>query len=373
MGQNQRYQKAKWVTLLGALVNVILGVIKIIGGICYQSHALFADGIHSLSDLIADGMVVLASKYGSQDADHSHPYGHQRIETAATLFLSLLLLVAGIGIALDSALAFLKEEPSDFSLVTIVIAGLSILANESLFHLTKKVGKELKSDLILANAWHHRSDALSSIVVLVGLLGPLMGIPYLDPVAAVIVGLMVTKMGINYGWGSIKELVDSSVDAETLEKISAAILQVNGVKKIHQLRTRLMGPDIYVDVHILVDPIISVSEGHYIAQHVHHQLYNQFEKIKDVTVHVDPEDDEVASPSMHLPNRAVLEDKFLFDWKRKAPQITHWDLHYLGGKLSLEIFCAAPLSSELLHEMENFIHNNSAIYGVKVYCAQMPS
>ncbi|HFD2311437.1 TPA: cation diffusion facilitator family transporter, partial [Legionella pneumophila] len=340
MYPHDRYWQAKKVTLIGAFINALLGVVKMVGGFLYHSHALIADGVHSISDLITDVMVVFASKYGSVSADDSHPYGHQRIETAATLLLSLLLILAGCGIAWDALDELLKSDHTMPNWLSIPIVCFSIIANEALFHYTRHVGKKISSQLITANAWHHRSDAASSIVVLIGLIGSLAGLVYLDAIAAVIVSLMIIKMGWSYGWNSVKELVDTAVDAELFSQIERVIQSIDGVKRIHQLRSRFMGSDVLIDVHILVSPKISVSEGHYIAQHVHHTLVKEIDCVKDVIVHVDPEDDEISCPSLHLPNRAILQEKFFNDIRHDFPQILFWNIHYLNGKMSLDIFCS---------------------------------
>ncbi|CDZ77707.1 Ferrous-iron efflux pump FieF [Legionella massiliensis] len=337
MNQPERYQQAKRITVIGALINALLGCIKVLGGAFFHSHALIADGVHSFSDLITDFMVVFASKYGSQDADDSHPYGHQRIETAATLLLAVLLIVAGAGIAWDSLDELLSGAVSKPGGLALIIAFLSILANEALFHYTHHVGQRIQSPLIIANAWHHRSDAAASLVVALGLLGALFGFVYLDAIAAVIVGCMIIKMGMSYGWNSVKELVDTAVEPEMLKQIEAIIEAVDGVQKIHQLRSRLMGGEVLIDVHILVSPLISVSEGHYIAQHVHRALINKLSAVKDVTVHVDPEDDEVSCPSLHLPNRDALEKNLILSWQNDFPELSDWTIHYLDGKLTIDL------------------------------------
>lgn len=339
MQQHERYKQAKKVTLIGAVINALLGFIKLTGGIVFHSHALVADGIHSFSDLLTDIMVVFASKYGSQDADHSHPYGHQRFETAAILVLSLILIMAGAGIIWDSLDEIIHKSHDVPGLLALPIALLSILANESLFHYTHHIGTRIHSNLLIANAWHHRSDAASSVVVLVGLIGSIAGFTYLDSVAAIIVGFMIIKMGWSYGWNSVKELVDTAVEPSLLATIDQIIQQVDGVEKVHQLRTRMMGRDIFIDVHVLVSPYISVSEGHFIAQQVHHVLVDEIKHVKDVTVHVDPEDDEAICPSLNLPNRTMLERDFLLKWREKHPEIQSWVLHYLEGKLTVDLIC----------------------------------
>lgn len=339
MQQGERYKLAKKVTLIGAGINALLGLIKLIGGLAFHSHALIADGVHSFSDLITDLMVLFASKYGSQDADASHPYGHKRIETAATLVLALLLILAGVGIAWDSLSEIIHRDHTKPGFMALPITVLSILANEALFHYTHNIGIRIQSNLIIANAWHHRADAAASIVVLVGLIGSLAGWLFLDAVAAVVVGGLIIQMGWSYGWNSVKELVDTAVEPQFLTEIEQIIQNVNGVHKIHQLRTRLMGGDIFIDVHILVSPSISVSEGHYIAQHVHRALMMQLERVKDVTVHVDPEDDETCAPSFNLPNRETLEREFLRQLREDYPVIKEWVLHYLNGTLSIDLIC----------------------------------
>lgn len=334
-----RYHQAKKITIVGAIVDTLLGFLKIIGGIFAFSHALVADGVHSFSDLVMYIMVIFAAKHGSKAADQEHPYGHQRIETAATLFLSLLLVFAGFGIAWDSLNELKLHNTKIPSLFALPIAIISILAKEILYHYTLRVGKEINSQLIIANAWHHRSDAASSIVVTIGLLGTGLGFNYLDPIAAIIIGLMIIKMGINYGWNSVKELVDTAVEPETFTRINDIITSVSGVKKIHQLRSRYMGNDILIDVHILVDPFISVSEGHHIAHHVHRSLIKQLLNVRDVTVHVDPEDDELSSPSHNLESRGVLQEEFLTKWQKDYPVLQSWVIHYINGNLIIDLIC----------------------------------
>ena len=340
MIQQDRYWQAKKVTVVGAVVNAFLGTIKLIGGFLYHSHALVADGVHSFSDLFTDIMVIFASKYGSLDADDSHPYGHQRIETAATLFLSLLLSIAGFSIAWDALDELIHASHTVPGWLSLPIICCSIITNEALFHYTHYVGKKINSSLIIANAWHHRSDAASSMVVLLGLIGSLAGLTYLDAVAAIIVGLMIIKMGWDYGWNSVKELVDTAVSPELLAQIEQIIQNVDGVQKIHQLRSRFMGSDVLIDVHIMVYPKISVSEGHYIAQHVHQALVNQIASVQDVIVHVDHEDDEACSPSLHLPSRKVLREQLFDAVHIDFPEILFWNVHYLDGTISIDIACS---------------------------------
>lgn len=372
MGHNHRYHQAKRVTLIGAGMNAFLGILKLIGGMVFRSHALVADGLHSFADLVSDGMVLLASKYGSEIADDRHPYGHQRIETAATLILSLLLVLTGAGIIWDSLQDLLHRQHNLPGQLALPIALFSILVNEGLYQYTHRIGKKIRSALVVANAWHHRSDAASSFVVLIGLIGSLFGVGWFDAVAAMIVGTMIMNMGREYAWNSVKELVDTAVDAETLEKISQEIQRVSGVRKIHQLRTRLMGEDIFIDVHILVNPLISVSEGHYIAQHVHHTLRKNIHHVKDVTVHVDPEDDETAQPCIHLPNRQTLEQLFLLPWQQQFPALLYWHIHYLEGQMIFDLYLKSDFQAwDTFHQcIAESLANQSERVQTRIYIDQ---
>ncbi len=336
----KRYKLAKYVTLLGACVNGGLGLLKITGGMMFASHALIADGLHSLSDLITDTMVLFAAKYGSQAADKSHPYGHQRIETAATLLLSLLLILTGVAIAWDALDEWLHHHLNHPHSYALVVAMISVIANEGVFRLTQRIGRDIRSDLILANAWHHRSDALASGVVTLGIAGSLLGLTALDFIAAMVIGGLIVQMGISYGWKSVKELIDTAVDPEVVKHIHHTIQNVTGVVKLHRLRSRLMAGDIFIDVHVLVSPNLSVTEGHFIAEQVREALLDQFEHVRDVLIHIDTEEDEQSS-SAHLPTRAYLETHFLKPWQTEHPVLKRWVLHYLHQELSIDLFCDA--------------------------------
>lgn len=363
---NTRYKQAKKITIIGAITNAMLGLIKVLGGIFFKSHGLLADGVHSFSDLFTDGMVLIASKYGSQEADERHTYGHQRIETAATMVLSLLLILAGIGIGWDALDVILNDKVQTPEIFSLPIAVISIAANEILYHATNRVGKLINSPLLIANAWHHRTDAASSAIVLIGVLGAVFGVPLLDPLAAVIIAAMIIKMGVNYGVDSLKELVDTGVDYEKIKLIENTIKKIDGVEKMHCFRNRMMGKDMYVDVHIIVESYISVSEGHHIAQQVHKNLLDEFAEIKDVTIHVDPEDDETASPSIDLPSRQVLEESLIHYWQKMYPQIESITIHYVDGKIIFDIYIDSELQDltaiqDLLKKDVSSVQNISII------------
>ncbi len=338
-------------TFVAAWVNLFLSVVKVTAGVLGQSSALIADGIHSMADLMSDAVVLVAVKLGSKQPDQDHPYGHARFETLATVVLGVGLIVVAIGIAWDAVNRILGVgELLVPDQLTLCIAGISIACNEWLFHFTQKVAKKTRSKLLLANAWHHRSDAISSIIVLIGIAAMLLGYGYADAIAAVLVSLMIAKIGVSLMVDSLKELVDTAISDDEIEALRQAISVIDGVINIHLLRTRRMGEDIYVDLHIQVDSYISVSEGHMIADTVRNQLLGQFRNIADVLVHTDPEDDEVKeSIDYWPPSRKELINGVrdcLGDYYSLVEEIK---IHYLNGSVELDvIFLLSPLEHDLV-------------------------
>jgi cation diffusion facilitator family transporter len=337
---SDRYSEARHVTLVGSVVDALLGVAKIVAGVIGSSQALIADGIHSLSDLITDVMVLVAMKHGGREADEEHPYGHGRIETLATVALGVALIAVGIGIAWDAVARMLSPErllhPGWLALSVAVV---SIVAKEIIYQYTMRAAERLNSNLLRANAWHSRSDAISSVVVVIGVIGSMAGLDYLDAVAAIGVAIMVSKIGVELAWHSSQELIDAAMEPEQVEKIRDVIQSVNGVQALHMLRTRRMGSDGLVDVHILVDPRISVSEGHRISDRVRGEIIRQVNAVRDVTVHIDPEDDEVVAPCSGLPMRDEVLNRLQQCWQEveMAQYIEDTVLHYLDGKIHVEV------------------------------------
>ncbi|MEP7102287.1 MAG: cation diffusion facilitator family transporter [Burkholderiales bacterium] len=269
-------------------VNVCLTITQVTVGILSRSQGLVADGIHSLSDLVADFVVLFAGHHAKKDADEDHPYGHQRFETAASLVLGALLLAVGVGMLWS---AFRKlESPETVAQVHVValwVAGGALVAKELLFRYMLGVAKRVKSSMLVANAWHARSDAASSLVVGVGIIGNLAGYPILDPIAALIVGFMVSKMGWSFGWDALHDLMDRSVDEQEVAAIRQTLGQTPGVRSVHDVRTRKMGDMIVVDAHIEVDAAISVEAGHDIAVEARQRVL-QRHRVLNLMTHVDP-------------------------------------------------------------------------------------
>lgn len=337
------------VSLVSATINALLALFKIVIGKIGHSQALIADGVHSISDLISDALVYIAARAGGQEPDQDHPYGHQRIETIATIIIAMILIAVSAGIFYEAIIRVihpgLHPKPMIWVIITAII---SIIANEGLFWYSKNQGEKIKSPLLISNAWHNRSDAFVSIIVLLSVIGSLVGLPWLDSVGAIIIALLILKMGGKMIWQAARELVDTGVNEKKLHVIRDTISQVTGVVSLHQLRTRLHGEQIFVDCHIIVDPRISVSEGHHIGDLVHKQLIETVSNVTDVTVHIDPEDDENSRPSLHLPNRAQVK-QIMKKQCRDLPyfdQIVKFNLHYLAGELTIELFFPIEILNE---------------------------
>ncbi len=344
--QKERYREVVKVTLIGSVVDLLLGVSKIVVGFISHSTALIADGIHSLSDLVTDVIVIYAAKHSHQEADEEHPYGHGRIETVATVGLGLALIVISIGICYDAIdRLFHPEELWIPGMWALVVASISIVSKEIIYHYSMHIAKKYRSNMLKANAWHSRTDAISSVIVVVGVAGAMAGLDYLDAVAAVGVAFMIAKIGWDFAWHSLRELIDTGLEPERVEEIRNSILNVDGVKTLHILRTRLMGGDALVDVHIQVDPQVSVSEGHQISETVRQLLIKQYDEVSDVMVHIDPEDDEQQTPTAGLPLREALLAKLETAWADidASSQIEDITLHYLEGKIDVELLLPLAL------------------------------
>ncbi len=375
MIKEKRKKASQKITIIGAIVDFLLAVFKVIVGVIGNSGALIADGIHSFSDLLSDGVVLYAAKHSHEEADEDHPYGHQRFETVATLGLAVILGLVGIGVIVD---AFERlSNPSDLNSINLLlgVAALSIFSKEMLYWYTLQTAKKYKSEMLKANAWHHRSDALSSVVVFAGILGTTFGYIYLDAIAAIIVGLMVIYIAWELGSNSTKELVDSSIDSDDIEKLRMAIGQISGVNNVHSLRTRKIGHTISCDVHVQVDPFLSVSEGHIISVSVERVAKECLEDLTDVTVHIDPEDDEILAPYEKLPERAEalgILTKALFNNKCDG-EIDRIQLHYLDGKIHVDFYL--PLSclendkshDEILAKLKETVDKLNSFGEIKVY------
>ncbi len=355
---SQRYKATRNVTLVGIVVNMALASLQIIGGIFTFSQALVADGIHTLSDLASDFVVLAAAKMASKDADDDHPYGHGRFETVATVILGLSLSGVAIGITMRAINRLMNPENlTQPQTLALVFVALAIISKEGLYQYTSSVAKRIDSKMLEANAWHHRSDAISSLLVAAGVAGSIyLNLPWLDAVAAILVAAMIFYMGAKLIFSSTMELVDTAISANKTQEIKSYISGIEGVDEMHMLRTRKMGNNVLADVHLQVNPYLSVSEGHYIAENVIKKLGDQFPEINDVTAHIDPEDDETAMLSNALPSRQALMETLFPVMKSTGLDniIQTINLHYIKGKIEIEIILAdtpEPTSLEILQQV----------------------
>lgn len=278
-------------TYTGAAANVVLVIVKLWAGFVGGSQALIADGIHSLSDLFSDFVVILGLKWGRQVEDADHPFGHARIETISSMIIGLILIIVGIGITYSAGMAIYLHEPNQPSVLAVYAAAGSVVIKEALFWYTMRVGKRLNSLALIGNAWHHRSDALSSIAVLIGVSAVLINPDWYlaDSFAALVVTYFVIRVGITLTWSAFKELADTAPDREVLRELRECSKVIDGVRQVHDLRARHSGSQIFVEVHIVVDPELTVREGHDIAAGVKYALLDGHPDVTRVIVHVDPE------------------------------------------------------------------------------------
>lgn len=277
------------VTKLGILGNIVLSIVKVWAGVLVGSIALVADGIHSLSDMATDFAVLLGVHFGSRQPDASHPYGHGRIETFAAGFIALVLTVGGAVMIYYAAVDIAKGSVRVAHTAVLVVAIISIVAKEALYRITKKVAVKSHSSALYANAWHHRSDALSSVAVLVGFISLKFGFGYGDQIAAVAVGLMIILVGIRVSSDCLRELTESAVDSGTIEHIKDVINTSPSIRQWHKLRSRMVGREVFLDLHILVDPELSIAAAHEIAESLENAVHEQISRPVNITVHVEPD------------------------------------------------------------------------------------
>lgn len=329
-------QRATWVSVA---VNLVMTVAQLIVGWLAHSQSLVAHGLHSFSDLLSDFLVIYATGQSAHPADAAHPYGHARIETAATLVLGSSLALIGSGILWESGIRLQHVEALPaVELSALWVAVATVVSKEGLYRYLIRVAERLRSQLLIANALHTRADAASALVVVVGIGGALLGWAFLDLLAAALMGFMILRMGVELAWGAIKELIDTSLDETQVRAIRRCLLATPGVRGLHQLRTRRMAHQALVDAHVQVDSWISVSEGHRIAESARARVLREHPEVLDVLVHIDPEDDmEPDLAAMRLPPRDVVlaELKPLLVGLPEPEKVI---LHYRCGRVEVELF-----------------------------------
>ena len=353
---SENYKIARRVTLVGMALDGVLGVLKILIGTFSFSYALVADGIHSLSDVVTDIFVLIITRISHHEPDEDHPYGHARYETFGTVLLGGVLIAVAVILAYENTVILLTRETfTSPGWPALVVAAISIVAKEWVFHYTRKAGEQIKSNLLIANAWHSRTDAFSSIVVLIGVSGAMLGYYWLDAFAAIVVAIIVGKIGSDLVWDSFKELVDTGLEPEEIEAMKQVVLSVEGVHGAHALRSRKMGADILLDLHIHVSPGISVSEGHQIGEWVSKSLLSKFDTIKDVIYHIDTEEDDPISAVaikelLPLRNEVIQQVDACWQHIPEYKTLEKVTLHYQHDSILIELFFF-PNETETLEEL----------------------
>jgi cation diffusion facilitator family transporter len=330
--------------LVAIVTNAVLAVSQIIIGLFANAFSLVADAAHTFSDLVTDLLVLVAGRHGADPADNDHPYGHGRIETITSLLLGAVLTAVGIGFLLSSGIRLqnMHDLPA-LHPAALIVAVITLFAKEGLFRYTLAASRRLKAPILEANAWHARSDAASSLVVAVGIGGSLSGYPFLEPLAAAVVGFLIMHMGIKLGWKAVRELIDTGLPAEDVARLRQTIVTTPGVIGLHELRTRRMADRVLCDAHVQVDPRITVSEGHHISDNVYIAVRSAHPEVKDVLVHIDPEDDD-AVPSVALgalPERRTIAADLQTLIGTHGPTPNRTQVHYLGQRIEVDAFFTA--------------------------------
>ena len=276
------------VTLTGVIINISLGIIKVIVGLLVGSIALIADGIHSISDLLSDIAVLLGMHFGSKQADKNHPYGHGRVETLTAFLIAAGLILLGGYMIYYAAMDIAAGNISKPSISVIVISAISVLLKELLYIITKKVAVKLNSAMLYANAWHHRADALSSLAVIAGVIAIYMGFEFGDQLAAVAIAMTIIVAGAGIVGKCFREVSEASVDDDLIEKIKELINTNDGVIEWHKLRTRTVGREIFIDVHILVQPQLTITQAHNISETLENKMHAEISRPVNITIHIEP-------------------------------------------------------------------------------------
>ena len=325
--------------VIGMIANLLLSLFKFVGGILGNSVALVADAIHSLSDLVTDIIVLFTHRIGKMPQDEDHPYGHGRAETIGATVIGMLIIVTGIGVTYETWEAMGEGFGQAPGLLTASAALFSILVNEGLFHYTRRVGEETNSPSLVANAWHHRSDAISSIAALIGIVGAWQGFAFMDPLAGAVVGCLIVKVGIDITRQGVRDLMDTALSDEHTKKIHAILSKIPEVLHFHDLRTRVIGGEFLIDVHILVDPEMTVTEGHRVAETARRNLIKAIRNIQDVLVHVDGEHDAEVEGIYPVTRKELLEIArpliAELAGNISQPQIR---VHHIKGKNMVDVF-----------------------------------
>lgn len=334
-------KQAIQVTILGVVTNLLLALLKGAVGVLAHSSAMVSDAVHSLSDLISDIVTLWAIYVSRIPKDENHPYGHGKFETLGTLFIALMLILAAIGTAANSFSHIENQTiPGRLALLGAII---SILFKEGLYQYSKIIGKRTNSRLLLANAWHHRTDAFSSVIALIGVTGAIFGYPFLDPIAGILVSGWILKAGISIGYESLKELTDADTNEEIIKEVRNILKATQGVKKFHEVRARRMGTYTLIDLHAQVPDKVSVSVAHQTAERIKQNIILKIPEVSDVLVHIDSEDDSIddmesKTTKLMRPEEDIQQEvRSVIEKSSQEIQISHMQCHYLKERLAVEL------------------------------------
>lgn len=380
------------VIFVGAWGNLILSGIKFVGGILGGSPALVNDAFHSLSDLTTDGISLLTYKIGRLPRDPNHPYGHGKAESIGGSLIGLCILLAGISLAwvswnflqhpdelghsIQELFGGLKNQVGERSGMEIAagFAALSIVIKEWLYRYTRRIGEQESSPTLIANAWHHRSDALSSIAALIGIGGALAGYPIMDPLAGIVVALMIAKAGVGIMREGVSDLMDRAIEDDELESIIEAAKEIPGVLNLHDVRSRRAGGEVLIDLHALVDPECSVTEGHHIGENLRKRLITRFDDVEDILVHIDTEEPDGIEPVYHTDSQELrrLAAAALEPFNDRVT-LTRLRLHFHSGEVMVEVVIKPDRDippeqyTSLSKEIQEKLQALEEIKGARVY------
>jgi cation diffusion facilitator family transporter len=357
------------------LLDLVLGVAKIVGGLLGNSYALVTDGIHSLTDAFSDVFVIILSRIGRSEPDAEHPWGHGRFETLGTVAMGVLFFTTAGIIIFDGVQRLINESPNNApGTPALLIALLSIGLKEWIFRYTLVVANKLNSSLLKANAWHSRSDAFSSIAVLAGVSGAMLGYYWMDLVAALVVALIIAKIGWGLCTDALKELVDTAVPQQRRMQIERTIQESDEIQGISGIRSRQSGGSIILEVSLLVDPTISVSRGHQIGEDISKSLKGRFSDVNDVVVHIDPVHEAPLACSTNLssslPGDALIIAEIKQRWSKILPahEIESLALNHQSLGVVIDLTVTRPkISEKLAKQLQTSLSSLSYVASLKIY------
>ncbi len=365
MSHTERFKTISRVNWVCTIIDAVLTVFKLSIGFLAKSPALIADALHSLSDLGTDVLALVLGNLAKHGPDEDHPYGHARYETMGTAVLGTVLMMVALGIGVENLMALLNGESTSPHWLALVAVAVSIVSKEALFHYTMKYARLTRSNLLEANAWHSRSDSLSSVVVFVGIICSLAGLHFVEYLAALGVAALIGKMGYQLAWEAMQDLIDRGVSTEQQQAYMDTLNSVEDIIDVHMLRSRLMGTDVLIDGHIQVAPTLTVSEAHQINDFATRLLKQNHAEITDITLHIDFEPDHRIEKTKLKPMRKTIEH-LLSDFD--LPDYERLYLHYSDNLLNIEIvFAANEDVSGVNQKLEELIQNTDWINSIEVH------